>query len=292
MRPIRIELYANKENDLHMTVLGVGDAGEKAVKKTPFVSDGDTFGYFSTLTFCSDSIIRNPNRLFCDFDDPVSIRAEFDEIIKETDWLFIVADISNEEDLKHALYYAELHKDIARCPFDTLVEIGNPVAERFGASEMFDLTISVERGDEAYKPIDMLISGIPAGDIGLDFADIMYVAKKSPVMKFAQEKIPKVDQLEQVMVSLQRQLAETGSNDEIKNMMVLYNAPAYCPLEDIEYMDEYLNGLANGGDIIWQIKFHDEADDRFAVSLLYGVQEKGKDDKLPKWKVLEFSDLE
>ena len=273
MRPIKIELFVNKHNTLNMTVLGIGNVGEDAVKKYPFTSNPDMFGYFSTLTFCSDGILRNPDRLPFDFDNIELIRTELEGTIKKTDWLFIVTDINNEDDLKNAVRFAELHKDTASCPFDALVQVGNYIDEKLEIPKVFDLSISVDNFAEAYKPIYMLISGIPAGDIGLDFTDVMYVAKKSPVMKFAQNRVRKVNQCESLIAPLMEKLVENRKNNEVQNMMVLYNAPAYCPFEVMLNIGEHLSSIVHDGDIIWQVKFHDESDDSLTVSILYGVQE-------------------
>ena len=292
MLPIKIEQYATRKYGLNVTVIGIGEIGKSAVKRYPFYSDHDALGFFHTLTFLGDSALRNPEHLTYGLESVESIRTEISEIIKQTDCLFIVADISHKEDLKNALYFAERHKSLAKAPFTVLVEIENHIDEHPELQKKFDLIISVEGFTEAHKPIRTLI-GIPAGDIGLDFADVMLVAKEAPVMKFAQESIASVDDLERLISLLEKHVAVSKQVNTPRNMLAYFEVPQHCNFDMFEKIGEPLNDAAKGGDILSQIKFHcEENDNRFIISLLYGAQNKAKRTDLPKWKMLEFSDSE
>ena len=282
MLPIKIEQYATRKYGLNITVIGIGEIGEGAIKRYPFYSDRDTMGFFHTLTFLGDSVLQNPEHLPYGFDSIEPIQTEIEDIIKQTDFLFIAADISHKEDLKNALCFAERHKSLANAPFTVLVEIKNHIQEHPELQEKFDLIISVENFTEAYKPIRALL-GIPAGDIGLDFADIMFVAKEAPVVKFAQESTTNIDELECLISSLEKCVSDNKQVNTPQNMMAYFEVPQYCDFALLEKVAEPLDNNSNGGDIIWQIKFHrEENDDRFIVSLLYGAQNKTKRTDLPK----------
>lgn len=290
MLPIKIEQYATRKYGLNITVIGIGEIGECAIKRYPFYSDHETLGFFHTLTFFGDSMLRSPEHLLYGFDGIEPIQTEIEGIIKQTDCLFIAADINHKEDLNNALCFAKKHKSLAKSPFAVLVEIENHINEYPELQEKFDLIISVKDFAEAYKPIRTLIE-IPAGDIGYDFADIMLVAKEMSIMKFAQESISNVDDLECLISSLEKCVSDNNQVNTSQNMMVYFEIPQCCDFDLLTKVLEPLSNIAKGGDIIWQIKFHPEKNDnRFIVSLLYGAQSKMESTDLPKWKILEFTD--
>ena len=140
------------------------------------------------------------------------------------------------------------------------------------ANGFFDVVISVDKHIEAYKPIEMIISGMHWGLCGIDYADIFYILKTTPTMKFTYKSIPNIGEKEKLIDFFNRHIKDNKIEGKSQNTMFTFSMSQDCGLEDIEEILIKSTFYEEKGGILWQSKLHnDEKEKRCMVSMLYGV---------------------
>lgn len=260
MKPVKIEISENKEFGLNVTVLGIGECGEKEIRKYPFYIDREMHGVFKTLTFCSTN----------DYSNEVS--SQIKSIFKETELLFIVADSNDENELLYAEKHAKLFKKASYKNIVILIDLSDNVDKI--PADFFDVIISVDENAEAYKPIEMIISGMHWGLCGIDYADIYSILKTTSIMKFTYKSIQSIGEKDKLIDYLNQHIKDNRIKGKSQNTMFTFYMSQDCGLEDIEEILIKSTFYENEGTILWQSKLNNDEDEkRCIVSMLYGVND-------------------
>lgn len=238
----------------------MGDCGEALVNRYPFYATRERCGYFRSLTFLGDSELRHPDQ------ETPSLRRAVNRLVDRAMQLFVVADVGNAEDVRHAVHFARRHKNSTAARLTTLIALGGTDDEYRALRDTFDLVIAAD-ADDVSELIDLLISGLYVGMIGYDGADIMNVLQNTSVMHCARYTVATAAEREDIVVALRNTVTPT----EPQNAICYFAVPLDFHLDDVLEICEELFPLA-GGDILWQLDVHpDEQDTSFSLTLLCGA---------------------
>ena len=278
MQPVKIEIFANRAFGLSVTVLGIGKRGDDAVRRYPFCIDSEKYRVFKSLTLCSV------------YDCSDKLTKQIKSILKRTELLFVIVDTKNEKELQCAEKIAELLKINSNKSISVLIDISDNTDKL--SQNSFDCIISVDNQTEAYKPIEMVLSDMYFGTVGIDASSVCYMLYITPKMRFFQTRTENINEKDAIIEALKFHNKENKQLISAQNSMFSFITTQDAGLEDIEEILTKAYFELNEGEILWQAWLNsDETDKGCTVSMLYGINEDAKkaelDSKEPNEEFLE-----
>ena len=263
MQPVKIEIFPNKEFGLNVTILGIGNRGEEEVRKYPFCIDSEKHSVFKSLTLSSI------------YDCSEKISKQIKSALNQTELLFIIVDVGNENELNCAKKIVDLLKRYSSKSIAILIDISDN--SHIKQSNLFDVVISVDKQSEAYKPIEMILSDMYFGTVGLDASSVCYMLYITPKMKFLQTRTEDISEKGAIIETLKSCNKEMKQEQSVQNSMFAFTMSQYAGLEDIEEILTKACIYFNEGEILWQARLNpDEKDKGCMVSMLYGINDSVK----------------
>lgn len=284
MMPLKIEVIENLGSGYDITILGIGEAGKKAIREYPCPAYGNNHWAIQSLTLCDDDAFQHKRypKITTPCDSPVYLakcRNQICEAIKNAEILFVVADISKDPDYENAFRFANLHRTGNREEkINVLIDCGegHSFAE-LELSVVFDLVISCEGIAESYRPIEMLLSDMYTQVCGLDFSDVRSILERTPKLEFLEYNTHEYEEFKKISEQIIQLVKKEKWKDTVFNALLYISFPQNTDWDLLEFAASLLDSQIFG-DMMFQIGFNREEDDVNAcISLLYGIERiKGK----------------
>ena len=256
MMPVRIELPECTESGYDVTILGVGALGRRAVSEYPRSLDRSNYWYVNALTLCDDG------------QDHTEIR----KIVKNTDVLFVIADMSEETDKENVISFADLHGRKRTVLIKCGAENVDPSLDSF-----YDLTISVEGGANPCHPVEILLGYMYSGIVGIAIEDMDWIIGRVPQMTYYEARYTTTEELEYIAARI-KDLANTekGGKNTCHGMQFCLVPDDGNPgiLDILEEAWAAMQETAINGLVLAQMEVArpDEDDGRIRFSLLFGKE--------------------
>ena len=123
----------------------------------------------------------------------------------------------------------------------------------------------------------MIISSMSWGLCGIDYADIFYMLKSTPTMKFTYKSIQNIGEKDKLIDFLNQHIKDNQIKGKSQNTMFAFSMSKDCGLDYIGEILVKSTFYEDEGNILWQSKLHnDEKEKRCIVSMLYGINNEAK----------------
>lgn len=279
MMPLRIEVLENKGSAFDVTILGVGEAGLNAVKAYPLPAYGGKHWAIETLNLCDDDAFqhrRTPGVTRISDDSPRYLsecRQKISEIVRNTELLFVLADVSKDPDYENAFRFAEQHREAWNDrKFSILIDCsGKNAFSDWALPTVFSTIISVRDTARMYRPAEMLLTDMYTQWISMEYADVYSILERAPSFKFTEERCSGTEEVPGLAARLKESIKAIKQGEDRITGIMSVSVPQ---TEGLEVVDEIVDVLipepANGG-LLFQMGYNSATDDRaVSVSLLYG----------------------
>jgi hypothetical protein len=278
MMPLKIEILENQGSGFDVTVLGIGEAGKTAIREYPCPAYGGNHWAIQTLTLCDDDAFQHKRypKITTPNDSPYYLakyRQKICEVIKNSDILFVIADISKDPDYENAFRFANLHRSGERkVKYNILVDCsaGNAFSE-LTLSSVFDLLISHRSAAKIYRPVEMILSNMYTQMIGVDFVDVQSVIDSTPRMKFFEERVNSKEMLKEIAVNFDEKIAKERFENDTFNAFMYFSMPCSGEWDIWDEAYQILHSSSINGNIVLQIGLNaDKNDETITFSLIVG----------------------
>jgi hypothetical protein len=255
MIPQKIEIAENKGIGYNVAILGVGTIGRETVSNYPYQSYEKKQWIIENLLLCDDETYQ---KQICD-------------IVKRSEILFVVVDMSIEADFRSAIHFAKMHKGKEHEDrYTVLVDCSQEGKSSNVTLSIFDLIVLNPSHAPSYRPIEMLLTDMYTQFYGVDIPDVKAILDHTPEVVFLEDSFCNYKELEKIACCFKTQIANDILNEDIFNALLYFSFSSADAIEVFQEGSAVLSRLDINGDFMAQVGIDARLNDVNTVSLMYG----------------------
>lgn len=225
--PIKIDFPHNEGYGLKISVIGIGENGSKVVSTYRHSMNSDnnkiirsiSYSYRYSFENCDETVI---------------------ESIRDSEWLFVIADTDDKSDLESALHLVNIQKQNPNAPtFSVLIDVSHNHSYCNELSTSFNTIISVDDASKAMRPVEMLISNMYVGLCTcIDVGETRYLLNQAPYMKFQEFETDNLKTVQNFILQMKQELNKhTDSAAVLICILYRYNEFTNEINDDLYYVE-------------------------------------------------------